>query len=68
MASATYTPSQIDYARGLRHCLNQLMDDTLNHDLKVVALHLRIAIVELDDVLMEAGLRPSEQPGSRTAA
>ncbi|GAB4136377.1 MAG: hypothetical protein Tsb0016_00700 [Sphingomonadales bacterium] len=62
---------RIAFAASLRHCLNRLLADTLDHDLKVAALHLKIAIVELDDFLDNQGLHQAadhRHDGNRPAA
>ncbi len=62
---------RIAFASSLRHCLNRLLADTLDHDLKVAALHLKIAIVELDDFLDQQGHHPASHQaadGNRPAA
>lgn len=38
-------------ARALKACLSQLMDEALNHDFRYCALHMRVAILELEDFL-----------------
>lgn len=38
-------------ARGLRACLAQLMDEALGHGFHLTALHIRVAMLELEEVL-----------------
>ncbi|RME62209.1 MAG: hypothetical protein D6782_12685 [Alphaproteobacteria bacterium] len=61
-------PSKITFARSLRHCLHQLMDDALSHDLKIPALHLRIAILELDELLDMQASQDSAKSKDRSVA
>lgn len=51
--------SRVVSARAIRSCLTQLMQEALENDLRLCALHLRIAILELDDVINQAGDTPS---------
>ncbi len=42
-------------AQALRACLAQLMQEALDHDFRLSALHIRVAMLELEDVLAQAG-------------
>ena len=66
MATPSDPSEKYNFINSLRHCLQRLMEDALMHDLRVPALHLRIAIIELDEVLA-AGER-GDAHGGRSAA
>lgn len=46
---------RIAAAQGLRACLGQLMNEALEQGFRLSALHIRVAILELEDVLAQAG-------------
>jgi hypothetical protein len=46
--------SRLESAAGLKLCLTQLREEAMSHGFMHTALHLRIAMMELDDMLVVA--------------
>lgn len=50
-------PSRLDYARALKACLTQLGTEAMDHGLNFCALHLNVAVLELDDLIETEQMR-----------
>jgi hypothetical protein len=61
--SVPHSAEKLRVAKSLRQCLAQLMSEALSHDMHIPALHMRIAILELDDVIL-AEDRPRSAKGT----
>jgi hypothetical protein len=53
--------ARLESAAGLKLCLTQLREEALSHGFTHTALHLRIAIMELDDTLVLAKAHTKNQ-------
>lgn len=51
-------------AQGLRACLAQMLDEATNHGFKFCAVHLRVAILELDDEILSQERKKSRSSKS----
>lgn len=41
-------------ANSLRECLGYLLDEAMEHDMNFVALHIKLAMIEADDIVQRA--------------
>ncbi|MFZ5610152.1 MAG: hypothetical protein ACOY99_11160 [Pseudomonadota bacterium] len=64
MTIASPPPSTRD---AIRLCLAQLLDDCLHAGFHVTALHIRLAIMELDDFIEDPASRDGEKPKRNVA-